>query len=59
MLYYSKGARDSVIREIKDCIETIGQISGKELAYSKARATTKYLSMLIDIIENESKLDEE
>lgn len=55
MLYYSDKARTSAIESIRGCIEKIGSIKGTELSYDDACATTRFLSMLIDEIEKESR----
>ena len=55
MMYYSDEARMSAIKNIRDCIEKIGQIKGSELSYQDARKTSAFLSMLIDEIMKESR----
>ena len=55
MLYYSDKARMSAIESIRDCIKKIGSIKGAELSYDDACKTTRFLSMLIDEIEKESR----
>lgn len=55
MLYYTHEARKSAIKSIKNCIEKVASIKGSELSFDDAAQTTRFLSMLVDAIENEDK----
>lgn len=59
MLFYTEEARKSAINSILDCMNKIGNVKGSELSYTDAHTATKYLSMLIDEIEKESKAQKE
>lgn len=55
MMYYRDEARTNAINEIKDCISKISELPGDHLSYPDATKTTRFLSLLIDQIEKESK----
>lgn len=55
MLYYTHEARKSAIESIKNCIEKVASIKGSELSFDDAAQTTRFLSMLVDAIEDEDK----
>ena len=57
MLYYSDKARTDAIASIKDCIQKIDTIPGNYISYHDAKTTVKYLNLLIDEIEKESRED--
>ena len=55
MMYYSKEARESAIKDIRSIINKLGEVKNGELDYLTYRGTVKYLNDLIDQIEKEDK----
>lgn len=55
MMYYSKEARESAIKDIRSIIKTLGEVKSGELDYLTYRGTVKYLNDLIEQIEKEQK----
>lgn len=55
MLYYSKEASESAIKDIQKCIAAISTVSGKELDYGIACSISKYLILLKEQVERELK----
>lgn len=56
MLYYAQEARKIALDSIKECMIKISLLSGNALSSEDAMQTTRFLSMLYDVIETEDKL---